>query len=260
MDTQTLKSQDSYDQAGVLKIYSKYKRNYLAVGSMWGVFTVCFAIIILVVFFQPQWIGDTEDSLGTGYFGLYEYCELIQSGKTKMCSGAYRQFSSIISVPFQVATFFIGIAGLLILVCICCIILFLFLSPSTVFKVCGCLQIASAVCILLGCIIYPAGWNNEIVQRVCGSDAGRYNPGQCGIRWAFVLAIISIFDAIILSALAFVLASRYIRSPSVKTYSSYQQDIDSKPAMYIQPGSGELTSDRFSDHHSIASLRGNHKK
>ena len=61
--------------------YTNYVRNSRAVGVMWGIFTICFAIFNIVVFLQPQWIGDTDDSPGAGYFGLYEYCELLQSGQ-----------------------------------------------------------------------------------------------------------------------------------------------------------------------------------
>ena len=35
-----------------------------------------------------------------------------------------------------------------------------------------------------------------------------YFVGDCGIRWAFILAIIGIFDAFILAILAFVLCTR----------------------------------------------------
>lgn len=248
MDSQSLKSQSqgNFDPDETAKIYSRYNRNYRAVGGMWIIFTLCFAIILLVVFFQPQWIGDSKDSPGTGYFGLHEYCELTKAGSVQMCSGRYYQFSTIISDAFIAATFFIGFAGLLIVICICCMVLFLFLSPSTVFTVCSWIQVVTCIFIFLGCIIYPAGWNNDKVQRICGADADQYNPGQCSIRWAYILAIISGFDALILAILGFVLASRYIQSPAYKNYNAYHNDIDSKPSMIIQPNS---------DHHSLHSAK-----
>jgi LHFPL tetraspan subfamily member protein len=63
----------------------------------------------------------------------------------------------------------------------------------------------------LGVVIYPSGWDHPIVRSVCGMDAVKYYPGGCGIRWAYILAILGLFDAIVLSALAFVLGTRYIR-------------------------------------------------
>ena len=65
----------------------------------------------------------------------------------------------------------------------------------------------------LGCIIYPLGWDNDKIARVCGSEADQFNLGTCGIRWAYILAIIGIFDAFILAILAFVLATKYIPKP-----------------------------------------------
>ena len=59
----------------------------------------------------------------------------------------------------------------------------------------------------IGCVVYPAGWDSERVMSVCGATSP-YNIGECGIRWAYILAIIGIFDALVLSTLAFVLAVR----------------------------------------------------
>ena len=66
-----------YREAAVMEVtkveksyyhYTSYVRNYRAVGVMWGIFTICFAIINIIAFIQPQWIGDTEESLGIGRF------------------------------------------------------------------------------------------------------------------------------------------------------------------------------------------------
>jgi len=59
----------------------------------------------------------------------------------------------------------------------------------------------------LGCVIFPAGWDHMYVRRICGDNVGRHAIGQCEMRWAYILAIIGIFDILILAILAFVLAS-----------------------------------------------------
>ena len=61
----------------------------------------------------------------------------------------------------------------------------------------------------LACVIYPGGWDAEIVQRLCSS--GSYDSGNCFLQWTYYLAIIAIFDAIVLAALAFVLAIKQVR-------------------------------------------------
>jgi hypothetical protein len=66
---------------------------------------------------------------------------------------------------------------------------------------------------MLGCVVYPAGWNHEDIKVICGNAADKYNPGDCTIRWAYILAIIGIFDALVLSILAFVLSARQAKLP-----------------------------------------------
>lgn len=65
-----------------------------------------------------------------------------------------------------------------------------------------------AVCLVLGCMIFPNGWDSEVIRDMCGEDTGRYTLGNCSVRWAYILAIIGILDALILSFLAFVLGNR----------------------------------------------------
>ncbi|KAJ6666344.1 hypothetical protein lerEdw1_000617 [Lerista edwardsae] len=57
-------------------------------------------------------------------------------------------------------------------------------------------------------MIYPDGWDAKEVKRMCGEKTDKYTLGACSIRWAYILAIIGILDALILSFLAFVLGNR----------------------------------------------------
>lgn len=227
---------------------------------MWGVFTICFAIINIVVFLQPQWIGDTEDSVGTGYFGLYKWCELFSGGGVSMmCRGVIGDFQAILSDAFIASTFFVGFSGILVLITICCCILFPFVkNPSVVFMICGWIQVIAGLCMFLGCIVYPLGWDNEEIVRICGNSASQFNLGTCGIRWAYILAIIGIFDAFILAILAFVLATKYIPKPqhgallAKSDMNGYIAETDSaKPSVMIQPVMavpGEPMNDRYSEY------------
>ena len=126
--------------------YYHYQANYLrnsrAIGVLWAVFTMCFAIINVVVFVQPQWLGDTETSKGTGYFGLWKSCRLLQDGQDLLCEGRLDDFSSIATPAFRAATVFVGLSVVIILLCLCSMILFFFLHSSTVFHICGWMQAA----------------------------------------------------------------------------------------------------------------------
>ncbi len=49
------------------------------------------------------------------------------------------------------------------------------------------------------------------MRGICGSGAGDYRLGHCGVRWALVLAVIAFFDSVILACLAFTMAQRVVR-------------------------------------------------
>ncbi|XP_035193854.1 LHFPL tetraspan subfamily member 4 protein [Oxyura jamaicensis] len=66
----------------------------------------------------------------------------------------------------------------------------------------------AALCLVLGCMIFPDGWDAETIRDMCGEKTGKYSLGDCSVRWAYILAIIGILNALILSFLAFVLGNR----------------------------------------------------
>ena len=60
------------------------------------------------------------------------------------------------------------------------------------------MQFMSGLSLLIGLLSFPAGWDNDEVRGVCGPKADDYQLGSCGVRWAFALAVIALFDTIIL--------------------------------------------------------------
>jgi hypothetical protein len=130
------------------KVYTDYVRNYRAATIMWAILVMCFAVINIIVFIQPQWIGDTEDSYGVGYFGLYQYCEHFLSGTVPYCVNHFNDFQNIISNGFKAATVFVGVSFLLVLICVACMLLFFFMKPGKVFYICGWLLLVSGMLIL----------------------------------------------------------------------------------------------------------------
>ncbi|CAC5379782.1 LHFPL [Mytilus coruscus] len=185
----------------------QYVRNSRAITVVWAIFTICFAILNIVAFIQPQWLGYTEKSLNAGYFGLYEVCTILTGGELS-CDGDFLDFTTILNDSFRAASMLVGISALLFLLAIICLLLFFFLRASTVLKVCGWLQLLAGICMGIACIVYPSGWDDVKVQAVCGQQAGKYQLGWCEMRWAFILSIVLIFDAFILAILAFFLAAK----------------------------------------------------
>lgn len=43
--------------------------------------------------------------------------------------------------------------------------------------------------LILGLMLYPAGWGSKKVVDYCGQDASPYKVGLCSLGWAFYTAI-----------------------------------------------------------------------
>uniref|UniRef100_A0A8C3NSW6 LHFPL tetraspan subfamily member 5 n=2 Tax=Passeriformes TaxID=9126 RepID=A0A8C3NSW6_9PASS len=125
-----------------------------------------------------------------------------------ICKGSPLDFGTIPSSAFKTAMFFVGISTFLIIGTILCFSLFFFCNAATVYKVCAWMQLAAATGLMIGCLIYPDGWDSSEVRRMCGDKTDKYTLGACTVRWAYILCIIGILDALILSFLAFVLGNR----------------------------------------------------
>ena len=73
------------------------------------------------------------------------------------------------------------------------------------------------ICLAIGILSFPAGWDNDHVRSICGESAD-YDLGTCGIRWALVLAVIAFLDCWILGCLAFTLSHRVVRPAQENLY------------------------------------------
>lgn len=69
---------------------------------------------------------------------------------------------------------------------------------------------------ILGCLIYPSVWDSKRVRDICETST-KYHVGNCQVRWAYVLAVIGIFDILILSILALVLSRKQISNFKIST-------------------------------------------
>lgn len=47
----------------------------------------------------------------------------------------------------------------------------------------------SGLFLILGLMLYPAGWGSNKVQLYCGPDAAPYRAGLCSMGWAFYTAM-----------------------------------------------------------------------
>uniref|UniRef100_A0A1L8D9H4 Uncharacterized protein n=2 Tax=Nyssomyia neivai TaxID=330878 RepID=A0A1L8D9H4_9DIPT len=218
---------------------TNYIRNSKAIAVLWAIFTICYAIISVVAFVTPEWVGDLDGD-NSGRLGLWQVC--LKDEVTENCQGHLDDVMSLPSLAFQVATIFVGLSVLTSLLTICSLILMFFMRSTTVFHICGWMQMLSAICMIIGCLAYPFGWNSDDFRKVCGPESNRFEPGLCGIRWAYPLAIIGCVDGIILATLAFILATRHVRLQPEPMYQS---------SMY----KGEINNAYLTDVASIAGSR-----
>lgn len=89
---------------------------------------------------------------------------------------------------------------------------------------------------IMGCSIYPNNWDSKIITDVCETSLSYYS-GKCQIRWAYILAIIGIFDILFLCILAFVLARR--QAPP------YPTQISDDKNLYTIDNNGYETRDDY---------------
>uniref|UniRef100_A0A8C4QD64 LHFPL tetraspan subfamily member 5a n=1 Tax=Eptatretus burgeri TaxID=7764 RepID=A0A8C4QD64_EPTBU len=139
--------------------HSSYVRNARAIGVLWAVLTLCFAVLCVVSFIQPFWIGDSDRSPQAGHFGLARYCLGNAVTQGLVCHGGFLDFSAVPSGAFKTAAFFVGTAMLLVLTSLVCLSLFFFCTAAAVYKVCAWLQLAYA--------ISDQYENYDVIHNVC---------------------------------------------------------------------------------------------
>ncbi len=123
--------------------YFRYMKEYRAICVLWGLLSIIWCILNLVAFIQPQWIGDTRESIGYGHFGVYAYCYPDNSRAIYVCSGTFVDFQTILNDPFRATTFFVGVSALLMLITVSALLLFFCFKKTAVFIFCGILQLIS---------------------------------------------------------------------------------------------------------------------
>lgn len=124
---------------------TNYVRNSKAIGVLWGIFTICYAIIIIVAFVTPEWFGDTVHSEYPARFGIWKICYYGNNnlGLLEDCQGTLDDIKSIINLPFKISTILYSLSIIIAMITILIMLLFLFFTSTTIFKTCAWLQIIS---------------------------------------------------------------------------------------------------------------------
>ena len=121
----------------------RYMREYRAVCVLWAVLTIIWATFNVVVFVQPQWIGDTYQSPGFGHHGVYKHCYPNNINVGYDCSGTFTDFGSLINNSYKATTFFVGVSALLMLISVAALLLFFCFKKTAVFVLVGIFELVS---------------------------------------------------------------------------------------------------------------------
>ncbi|XP_036433971.1 LHFPL tetraspan subfamily member 3 protein isoform X1 [Colossoma macropomum] len=199
----------------VARLYqTEFIRSARAVGVLWAVCTLCFAVIEVVILIQPSWVGTRELRFrggggGTppqaGTLGLFEVC-VESDWPVPECKGSLRTLTPL--PAFQSPAVLVCMSLTMVWASVGCLCLFRFCNAATVYKICAWLQLTAGFCLALACVLFPDSWECAEMRALCGESVASFSPGNCTVHWAYVLAMLGVLDAAILSTLAFVLGNR----------------------------------------------------
>lgn len=159
--------------ADLARLYqTEFVRSARAVGVLWAICTLCFAIIQVVVLVQPSWIGTTQGPTGparpSGTLGLFEVspntssrlnssaaslspCACLRVWQVCVdsdwpvpdCRGALSSLSPLPS--FQSVAVLVGVSLWAVWTSVLGLCLFRFCSAATVYKICAWLQLTAGL-------------------------------------------------------------------------------------------------------------------
>ncbi|XP_047447105.1 LHFPL tetraspan subfamily member 2a protein-like [Mugil cephalus] len=188
---------------------------------LWTLLSIVVAFAELIAFMSSDWLlgYPRSDSIESEVrmdsreyrpsLGLYSRCLRVGSRDADVRCGPYAEtFGEVASGFWQGAMLFLA-AGTLVLGCVACISIFSLCFQSilkkSIFNVCGLLQGIGGLLLMVGLMLYPAGWGSEKVIKYCGVEASPFRPAQCSLGWAFYAAIggtLATFMCAVLSAQA----------------------------------------------------------
>ncbi|XP_015242630.1 PREDICTED: lipoma HMGIC fusion partner-like 2 protein [Cyprinodon variegatus] len=172
---------------------------------LWTLLSIIVAFVELVAFMSPDWLlghPKSEPDVNKGELdvrgyrsslGLYSRCLPIGAYGVGVSCGPYTDtFEEVASKFWQAAMLFLA-AGTLVLGCVACISIFTLcfqsIKKKSLFNICGLLQAIGGLLLIVGLMLYPAGWGSEKVMQFCGKEASPFRPALCSLGWAFYAAI-----------------------------------------------------------------------
>jgi len=179
-------------------------------------------MLLLSAFTTPKWLlGPTESILiaknrtitAGKTLGIYNKCFY-----DKKFTGFYENrciiyaitFTRIASIAWRACIVFLAIALLLLLVASLFAVISIckqLIRRKSLMNLAGILQAFAGICLIVCIILFPLGWDNSQVQRLChkqGDKAAKFEIGDCSIGISYYLALGATGAAFLCSMFSFV--------------------------------------------------------
>lgn len=169
---------------------------------LWTLLSIVVAFAELVAFMSADWLigkaktRSADEQAGVDsephYLGILciRTAAMQQVPRDTLCGTYAKSFGEIASGFWQATAIFLAV-GIFILCVVALVSVFTMCVQSimrkSIFNVCGLLQGIAGLFLLLGLILYPAGWGCQKAID-CGRYASPYKPGDCSLGWAFYTA------------------------------------------------------------------------
>uniref|UniRef100_A0A8C4V029 Lipoma HMGIC fusion partner-like 2 protein n=1 Tax=Falco tinnunculus TaxID=100819 RepID=A0A8C4V029_FALTI len=148
---------------------------------LWTLLSIVVASTELIAFMSADWL--------TGVASESPTCNLPDE---TLCGPYAENFNEIASGFWQATAIFLAL-GIMIRCAMAFVSVFTMCVQSimekSIFNVCGLLQAIAGLFLMLGLILYPAGWGCQKAISYCGPHASAYKLGDCSLGWAFYTAI-----------------------------------------------------------------------
>ncbi|XP_051907751.1 LHFPL tetraspan subfamily member 2a protein [Hippocampus zosterae] len=178
---------------------------------LWTLLSIAAALGQLMAFMSSDWLvgfprtpehhRHGPPSAGQAYrptLGIYGRCVKLPhlqhgagGGGGVLCGPYAGGFGEIASGFWQATSIFLA-AGILLLCAVAFIsvftVCFQSIMKKSIFNVCGLLQGIAGLFLILGLMLYPAGWGSDKARLYCGAEAAPYRAGLCSMGWAFYTA------------------------------------------------------------------------
>ncbi|XP_048187534.1 LHFPL tetraspan subfamily member 2 protein [Perognathus longimembris pacificus] len=175
---------------------------------LWTLLSIAVAFAELIAFMSADWLiagaqgrGGRAEPAGAAEprrptLGIYARCirnpGVQHVPRDTLCGPYADSFGEIASGFWQATAIFLAV-GIFILCVVALVSVFTMCVQSimkkSIFNVCGLLQGIAGLFLILGLILYPAGWGCQKAIDYCGPYASAYKPGDCALGWAFYTAI-----------------------------------------------------------------------